>query len=385
MTTPTKIQLFKPIFNIERILEEIKECLDSGWTGIGFKTLEFEDKFCKYTGIPRSHMTNSATSALHLALEIIKENTPVTSTADAVVTSPLTFVSDAHVILHANLEPMFLDVDEYLCLNPRELENYLDNTYNNIEVLAVIFTGLAGNIGKFSSIAHVCKAYNIPLILDASHMLGTYVDGKHIGNEADYTVFSFQSVKNLPTADAGMLCCKSPKDDQLARKFSWLGISKDTYTRQFSGGNWKYEVDSLGWKYHGNSIMAAMGIAGLEVLKEQNSIRTEQALRYTGKLDWKKYSGIPIPDNCRSSRHLFQVKVHSFSRDKVISYARDKGVELGVHYKLITDFKYYKGYNLFPLSNAELASKQLISLPIGPHLSDEDVSKVIEVMNNAPY
>ncbi len=378
MTLKREIQLFKPIFNKEEIIKQISECLDKGWTGLGFKTLEFEEKFKDYTKVSNAHFLNSATSGLHLALEIIKKVHPE---LDYVVTSPLTFISDSHVIKHANLIPKFLDVGPDLCINPELLEKYLDEYSHG--VLAVIYIGIGGNTGDLDSIVKICKKYNISLILDASHMMGTYYNGFHIGNEADFTVFSFQSVKNLPTADSGMLICKNPKHDELARKLSWLGINKDTYSRQTEGGNWEYSVEDIGWKYHGNSIMAAMGIAGLEKLSEQNNIRRYHAGIYRKDLS-TFYNTIPINENCISSYHLYQVRVPEEHRDRIIKCARNFGIQLGVHYKSHKEYNIYKHYD-YNTPNADTCSKQLISLPIGPHLNFEDIEFVCEVLNAYPF
>lgn len=371
-----QIQLFKPIYNTKAILKEIEECLDQGWTGQGFKTIEFEEKFKEYTGVDNAHFLNSATSGLHLALEMIKIIHSVNR--GVVLTTPLTFISDSHVIKHAGLQPVFVDIDDSLCMDPLALENTL-RLHNAV---AVIYVGMGGNTGKLHYAQEVCKLFKVPLILDASHMMGTFYDGKHVGTEADYTVFSFQSVKNLPTADSGMIVCKSMADDILARRLSWLGIDRDTFSRQKGGGNWEYNIPFIGWKYHGNSIMAAIALAQLRVLKASNYIRREQAIRYT-RLN-ARYKSILMSTGCLSSRHLYQVMVDAKSRDFVIKQAREKGIQLGVHYKYHREYPMYVD-TPYDCPNAKKASKELISLPIGPHLSEEDVHYIIEVLNEIPF
>ncbi len=368
-----QIQLFKPVFYKEEILQEISKCLDASWTGSGYKTIEFEEKFKEYIGVKNAHFLNSATSGLHLALEILKLKNPMGP--KEVITSPLTFISDSHVIKHARLKPIFVDTDEYLCMNPNSLEQVLVKH----KPLAVIFTGIGGNTGRLLHVKSACKSHEVPLILDASHMMGTYIYGKHVGNEADFTVFSFQSVKNLPTADSGMLVCEDYYEDKLARKLSWLGIDKNTYTRQTTGGNWDYHVYQVGYKYHGNSIMAAMAIVGLRHLAHDNAARTEIAGRYSTKLK-NNYRNIPMGEGCFSSRHLYQVRVDALERDWIINEARAKGIQLGVHYKNHKEYLIYQNSD-YPCPESRQASRELISLPMGTHLSDEDVKYIIEVMN----
>ena len=98
-------------------------------------------------------------------------------------------------------------------------------------------------------------------------MAGTRFHGRHVGHESDITVFSFQAVKNLPTADSGMICCADPDLDAEVRKWTWLGINKDTFSRTASQGayKWHYDVENPGFKYHGNSIMAAIGLASVQI------------------------------------------------------------------------------------------------------------------------
>lgn len=112
------IQLFQPTFRVEECLAQIRECLEVGWTGIGFKTNEFESAWKDYTGLPHAHFLNSATSGLHLALQLLKDKYGWED-GDEVITTPLTFVSTNHAILYSNLRPIFADVDEFLCLDRR--------------------------------------------------------------------------------------------------------------------------------------------------------------------------------------------------------------------------------------------------------------------------
>src|ERR1039458_3343476 len=111
------INLFVPNFRVDEVLQEIKICLEKGWTGFGFKTVEFEDKWKEYTGLPNAHFISSATAGLHLALHVFKKKFNWADGAE-VITTPVTFVSTNHAILYENLKPVFADVDDMLCLSP---------------------------------------------------------------------------------------------------------------------------------------------------------------------------------------------------------------------------------------------------------------------------
>ena len=194
--------LFKPHFRVQECLSEIEDCLSKGWTGLGFKTLEFETEWKTYTNLTNAHFLNSNTSGLHLALEIYKHKYDWKSDSE-VITTPLTFVATNHMILHSGLKPVFADIDQYLCLDPDDILRKITP-----KTKAIIFVGLGGNTGQLKQVIQICQKYDIKLILDAAHMAGTRLDNVHIGQDCDCSIFSFQAVKNLPTADSGMICFK---------------------------------------------------------------------------------------------------------------------------------------------------------------------------------
>src|SRR5262249_53711082 len=155
------IQLFVPTFRIEECLAEIRECLEKGWTGLGFKTVQFEEAWKEYTGLPHAHFLNSATAGLHLAVRLLKDEGRWRD-GDEVVPPPLTFVSPNHAILYEGLRPLFADVDEHLCLDPASVaERITDRTR------AVMFVGTGGNTGQYERVVALCRERGLKLILDA--------------------------------------------------------------------------------------------------------------------------------------------------------------------------------------------------------------------------
>lgn len=367
------IQLFVPTFKIDECLSEIKECLEKGWTGIGYKTVEFEEAWKKYTRFNNAHFLNSATAALHLAVKVLKIQNNWED-GDEIISTPLTFVSTNHAIMYENLKVVFADVDEYLCLDPKDVENKITG-----KTKAIIFVGLGGNVGRYKEIVAICKKYGLKLILDAAHMAGTRLDGEIVGKEADVVCYSFQAVKNLPTADSGIVCFKEDEDDKLARKLSWLGIDKDTYARDNGNYKWKYEVDYLGYKYNGNSIMAAIALVQLKYLDEDNKYRREIANWYDEYFDksCKKIERIPISDGCESSRHLYIIVVNN--RDELISKLNENGIFPGVHYRDNTEYSIYK-CEKGCCSKAKYMNERIISLPMHLRLTKDDIKFIVEII-----
>ncbi|MGN6324976.1 DegT/DnrJ/EryC1/StrS family aminotransferase [Pseudolysinimonas sp.] len=365
------IQLFVPKFRIDETLDAIRECLERGWTGLGYKTVEIEREWSAYTGLPHSHFLNSNTSGLHLALEVMRRRHGWEE-GDEVITTPLTFVSSNHAILYSGLTPVFADIDDMLCLDPDSvLERITDRTR------AVMFVGIGGNVGQYDRIRDICRERGIKLILDAAHMAGTKVEGRHVGHDADVAVFSFQAVKNLPTADSGMICYADSEDDAMARRLSWLGISSDTYARTMGGGSykWRYEVDELGYKYNGNSIMAATALVALKYLDEDNARRREIAGLYDSALEGSGIERVRMAAGAEPSRHLYQVLIDD--RDESILRLNERGVAPGVHYRDNSAYSLYAPYRS-QTPRAAAASDRLLSLPLHMSLSDDDVSYVAE-------
>ena len=369
------IQLFVPTYRIEECLEEIRICLEKGWTGLGFKTVEFEDAWKSFSGLPYAHMTNSATAGLHLAIRLLKENDGWQA-GDEIITSPLTFVSSNHVILYERLKPVFADIDDYLCLDPQSIIERITP-----KTKAVLFVGLGGNTGQLRAVAKICQDHNLRLILDAAHMTGTrWQDGEHVGAEADVSVFSFHAVKNLATADAGMVCFLDEAFDKEVRKWTWMGINKDTYARTTSEGTykWLYDVEHLGFKYHGNSIMAALGLVAIKYVDQDNAYRRQIAAWYDEMLkDEAHIQPAPVAPGCVSSRYLYQILVER--RDEVMLALNQAKIYPGVHYRDNTRYEMY-AYAHGSCPRAHAASERVISLPIHMRLSYQDVQRVAQTL-----
>lgn len=365
------VQLFKAKYEVDEVLEEIRECLEIGWTGLGFKTIQFEDAWKEYTGLPFAHFTNSSTVGLYLAVDIFKEEYGWDN-EDEIITTPITFVSTNHAILKSNLKPIFADVDETLCLDPKSVQMKITD-----KTRAVMYVGLGGNTGNYAEIVKICKANNLILILDAAHMSGTRVNGEIPGGEADVVIYSFQAVKNLPTGDSGMICFKNGKYDEIVRKKSWLGINKDTYARTTNSGNykWKYDVEYVGDKAHGNSIMASIGLVQLKYLDRDNAYRRQLCQWYRQFLSNGKdnIKFVRIEEGCESSCHLFQIMVEN--RDALMLFLNGSDIYPGVHYADNTQYRMYS-YAKGTCPFAEWVSDHVISLPMNLYLTYEDVKSI---------
>ena len=370
------IQVLKPKFHVEECLDAVKECLEKGWTGMGFKTVQFEEAWKEYTKHKFAYYINSNTVGLHLAVKILKMENGWRD-GDEIISTPITFVSTNHAILYENMRAVFADVDEYLCLDPNDVEKKITS-----KTKAVIFAGYGGRFGKLDKIIEICKKHNLKLILDAAHMSGTRVNGVFPGtmDGIDVTVYSYQAVKNLPTGDSGMICFNNEKLDKMARQLAWLGINKDTYARSNKGTYaWKYDVDYVGYKYNGNAIMAAIGLVQLKYLDEENERRRNIVKMYTeGFKNNKNIQIVPANYSNECSYHLFELIVPD--REALLDFLSKNDINCGVHYRDNTEYSMYK-YATGTCPYAHKVSQHLITMPLHMWLTDEDVSNIINKVN----
>lgn len=371
------IQVLKPKFHVEECLDQVRDCLEMGWTGMGFKTVEFEEEWKKYTGHKYAYFINSDTVGLHLAVKILKIRNGWDD-GDEIISTPITFVSTNHAILYENMHVTFADVDEYLCLDPIDVERKITN-----RTRAIIFVGYGGRIGQLKKVIDVCRRHNLKLILDAAHMSGTKADGIVPGTwqGVDVTVYSYQAVKNLPTGDSGMICWADEEGDKITRQIAWMGISKDTYARSNKGTySWKYDINYVGYKYNGNAIMAAIGLTQLKYLDEDNQRRRDIVKRYINT--FKNIDDIQIiPANYESecSYHLFELAVPD--REGLLEYLALKGINCGVHYRDNTEYSMYE-YANGTCPYAHKISQHLITMPLHMWLTDTDVDFIISEVKN---
>jgi dTDP-4-amino-4,6-dideoxygalactose transaminase len=362
------IQVLQPFFRTEECLTEISDCLEKSWSGMGFKTIELEELWKDYTYLKNAHFLNSASAGLDLAVRIFKEEFGWPDGSE-VITTALTFISTNHAILKSSLRPVFCDIDDSLNIDPSALKSLITE-----RTKCVIFVGIGGNPQNLLEVAQICKDNHIKLILDAAHMAGAKIQGSHVGAESDVAVFSFQAVKNMPTADSGMICFQEKAFDLKARKLAWLGIDKDTFSRSTEGTyKWDYDVVQIGEKVHGNSIMAAMGIVALRYLDADNKYRNMLASMYEKYLD-DSISKVKHIDG--SSRHLYQILIDD--RRSIIDALAKKNIFTGVHYKSNQE------YSMFEKSSLPVTEKQhlrALSLPLHLHLQEEDIIYISKQIN----
>jgi len=357
-----KIKIFDPIIdNCEK--NAINRVLESKFWASGAGNNEvkkFEEKFLKYINSKSCVAVNSGTAALNLALSIydIKNK--------EVILPSLSFVATANAIIENGGIPKFVDIDEKtLCIDPKKILNSISNKTKII--LPVHFGGFSSNL---TEITKICKKNKINLIEDAAHSTGAKYKNKKIGSHGDLVCFSFHPVKNLAMPTGGLISINSKnykKIEKILKEKRWCGITNR------NGVN--YDIKNIGWNYYMNEFSAAIGLEQLKKLNKTNAIRRKIAKRYHDEILLKD----KMPFNNECAYHFYWIRVKN--RTKFRKILSEHGIETGIHYKPIHTFSYYRSKIKLPIT--ERVGKEIVSLPTHPNLTDKDIEKVIQTVNNS--
>lgn len=369
---------FKPNLGKEEI-EEVIKTLKSDWITTGPKVQKFENAIKKYIGCKEAVAVNSCTEGLELCLIAagIREG-------DEVITTPLTFVSTANVILHRGAKPVFVDVKkDTFNIDPLKIEKAITR-----KTKAIIPVHYAGQACEMDEILRISKKYKLLVIEDAAHAIGAEYKSKKIGTISDFSVFSFYAAKNLTTAEGGMICLKDKETADKLRMLSLHGISKDAWKRYSKEGSWYYEVLEPGYKCNMTDIQASLGIWQLRKLEKFIRRKQEIARIYNQAFEqMREVTTLKINDNVRPSWYLYPILITKdllkIDRNKFIEALRLENIGTSVHFIPVHFHSYYKkrfGFKKGDFPNSEYVFERLISLPIHSSMTLDDAKDVVRAV-----
>jgi perosamine synthetase len=391
------IPFFRPSITQAEI-QAVVACLESGWLTTGNEAKTFEAEFAAYTGTQNAVALNSATAALHLALDAIR-----LSRGEAVLVPTMTFAATAEVVRYFDAIPILVDCrSDDLNLDFCALQTAYDRAKAaGYEVRAVIPVHYGGQIGALPEICDFARHKGLAVIEDAAHCCpALYRRGANqawlqVGAESDVACFSFYANKCITTGEGGMACTNRAELAERMRIMSLHGISSDAWKRFTNKGTWRYEIIAPGFKYNMTDIAAAMGRA--QLLRSDNLWQQRQAIAGLYSTALAKVDGLRLPRESpdrRHSWHLYAVQVETdrfkITRDQLIQILKEKGIMTSVHWIPLHCHPYYRDtYKLTPLDFpvAFAASERILSLPIFPGMKSEAVYRVagtlVEVLESS--
>lgn len=389
-------------------IQEVTNVIRSGWLTTASRCKRFEKEFAEFIGAKHALAINSATAALHLALEA----TGIRKCHQVLVPT-FTFTATAEVIRYLGADPIFVDCDrETFCITPLLIEDAIErfnliiseqfsaentlldlNSKNEFSVKAIIPVHFGGHPCEIDKILKIAESKGQKVIEDAAHSLPTKFNGQFIGSFGDATCFSFYANKTITTGEGGMLCTD---DDELAKRIEIMrlhGIDRDIWDRFSIGASWEYDVIAPGFKYNMPDICAAIGIHQLRKAGKLRERRQTIAEVYYDEL--KDIPGLILPKiRCKMGDHawyLFNILIepkdslNCIDRNKFIKEMTERGIGTSVHYKPLHRMTYYKEkYDLSPdmFPNAEWVFQRCVCLPIFSAMTDEQLEYVIKTVKN---
>ncbi|MBC7814996.1 MAG: DegT/DnrJ/EryC1/StrS family aminotransferase [Burkholderiales bacterium] len=368
---------FSPPYITEAEIEAVVATLRTDWITTGPQVRDFENDFIASLDAPENLTAlalNSCTAGLHVALATLN-----IGPGDEVITSPMTFCSSVNVIEHVGATPVLADVEpDTLTLDPQRVAEAITP-----RTKAIIPVHYAGHPADMRPIMDLAREHGLYIIEDAAHSLPASYEGQRIGTIGDFTSFSFYATKNLTTGEGGMLT-GSPEHIARARVLSLHGMSRDAWKRYSAEGSWFYEVIEPGFKYNMPDIQAAIGRVQLGRLNEMQSRRYEVVEQYHAAFADVPALQIPVErPNVEAAWHLYVLRLHpehlSINRGQFIEELRARNIGTSVHFIPVHLHPYYRdkyGWKPDDFPVTFDAYQRILSLPLHPRLSDDDIADV---------
>ena len=373
-----KIPFFRALIGDEEIASVV-QTLKSGWLTTGPKVKQFEKEFAAMVGAKHAVAVNSATAALHLALEALG-----VGPGDEVLVPTFTFAATAEVVIHVGARPVFVDCDP-TTLNMCVKDMKQKRTDKTRAIMPVHFAGQPCEMDTINAFA---SEFGIPVVEDAAHAFPASYKNQPIGSIGAVTCFSFYANKTITTGEGGMA---TTDDEELAirmRQMSLHGLSRNAWNRFSDKGSWYYEIEAAGFKYNMADIAAAIGIGQLNRAEEFLVGRRRGAEQYRKAFaDSPWVSMLDVGEELEHSWHLAIIKLNldkiSISRNEFIPKLNELGVGTSVHYTPLHLHPFYQreyGYKPSDYPEATAVYDQIISLPLFADITVEEVDYVVKAV-----
>jgi perosamine synthetase len=380
-TPPPYLPFSRPSIT-DREKQAVLDVLDSGWLTTGPRAKVFEERFAEKVGARHAVALNSATAALHLALEAVG-----VGPGDEVVIPTWTFAATGEVVAYCGARPVLVDIDA-ATLNATPEAILAAVTPRTRAVIAV---HIAGRPVEIERLVALLEPRGIAVIEDAAHAFPSRIGGaagRYAGTYGRAGAFSFYATKTITTGEGGMLVTDDDAVAARARIMSLHGISRDAWNRYAANGSWYYEIEDAGYKYNMTDIAAALGLVQLERAEELLAARRELAKAYSNAFRASPAADlIELPEDAPDGSHAWHLYIVRLALDRltvdraaVIEALRDDGIGSSVHFIPLHLHPYYRRRwgtrpEDHPVATREF--ERVISLPIWPGMGEGDIRRVV--------
>jgi len=352
----------------------VLEVLRSDWITTGPVTKEFEEKFAKFVGAKHAVACHTGTAALHLAVSAAG-----IGSKDEVVTTPFTFAATSNAVLYRGGTPVFADIlPDTKNLDPEEARAAVTR-----KTRALIPVHFAGQPCDMDELGELAEKRDLVVIEDAAHAAGAEYRGRRIGSISDMTIFSFHPVKNMTTAEGGMVTTNSAELAERLRTFRAHGIVTNPEKRFGKEGSHFYSMEHLGHRFYMTELQAALGVCQLKKLPAFQERRRAIVAYYDRELADLEAVGLPVTRRyVKHAWHLYTIELGAgLDRDAVFTAMRAENIGVNVHYIPVHCHPYYRRTlklrrGTYPV--AEGVYGRILSLPLFPRMSDEDADDVVQ-------
>ncbi len=360
-------------------IQRVVDVLQSPWLTTGPAVADFEQAVSSFVHAQHGVSFNSGTAALHGAAKVLE-----LGPGDEVIVPAMTFVATANAAVYCGAKPVFADVcPQTLLIDAQDILRKIST-----RTKAIFAVDYAGQPCDYALLRQIASSNRLALVADASHSLGATLFGRHVAQWADLTCYSFHPIKPITTCEGGMVVTNDGLLADHLRQFRNHGITTDHHQRQ-SAGTCHYDMAHLGFNYRLSDVHCALGKSQLQKLPFWIERRNEIAMRYRRRLESIPHvHPLQTANGCYHGYHLMVVKwdelQSGWSRNDALEMLRRQGIQANVHYRPVYQHSFYQkllaGESIHcPV--AEQAFDQIMSLPIFPGMSDEQVGTVVDALS----
>ncbi|MGH9091838.1 MAG: DegT/DnrJ/EryC1/StrS family aminotransferase [Acidimicrobiales bacterium] len=376
-TSPALVPVFNPTTGIDTV-KAVVDALEEGWLGMGRLTEAFETQIAAFLNLTdrRVVAVNTGTSALHIALRLAG-----VGAGDEVITTSFNYVADHQAIRMCGAEPVFADIrDDNLGLDVDSAARLVGTSTRAI--LPLHFAGIPADLSGIYTLAY---EHGLRVVEDACHAFGTLYEGRRIGSFGDISCFSFDPVKIVTSLDGGCVVVPDEESEASLRLMRFLGVDKETHLRYKNARAWEYDVVTDGFRYHLNSISAAVGLSQIARVEEFLESRQRVCAQYSSafsRLDWCR----PVADDYTGvSPFIYSLRVLGGRRLAFMAHLRELGIATGIHFIPVHQHSHFRGCKRDELKVTDRVTEQVVTLPLHSGMPMDIVERVVEaVLGFAP-